>query len=135
VSPNLLIIRIIFQLVELGIAILDRISGPHFTFIDPRYHANTNAMIKRARSLVALFEKSGIDRSRVVISIPSTESGVQATRVLSVTDHFNVNLTLISDLSHATICAEAGAAYLTFNFVAVSATHFQLFLPKLINGF
>jgi transaldolase len=108
---------------------LDRISGPHFTFIDPRYHNNSKEIVKRARTLVALFEKEGIDRSKIVITISSTEAGVWATRILSTIDGIQVNLILVSDFVHATICAEAGAAYLTFNLSSVSAARLFLTMP------
>ena len=103
---------------------LDLTPGPYFAFVDPRYHLNSKQLIQRTRDLVGHFENNGIDRNRIVISIPSTEAGVRATWTLWNTDKINVNLTLVGGLAHATICAEAGAAYLSFDLASVSHTCF-----------
>ncbi|KDQ56585.1 hypothetical protein JAAARDRAFT_194578 [Jaapia argillacea MUCL 33604] len=99
-------------LVEVGSVILDRIPGPHVTFIDTRLHEDSIAMVKTAKSLIARFEKQGIHRSRVVITIPATEAGVAAAAQLAK-NSIQANLNLVSGLIHAAACAEAGATTIT----------------------
>lgn len=108
------------QQVELATAILDKVPGPHFVFIDPRWHISATNLVKHTRNLVRLFKKNNIHRSRIVFNIPSSEAGINATRTLSEVDRLNINLTLVCGLTHASICAEAGAAYITFNLNLVS---------------
>jgi hypothetical protein len=60
------------QLFGLGNAMLDRVEGPHLTFVDPRRHNNRPGMIHNARRLVSLFEGKGIDRSQIVVSVSRT---------------------------------------------------------------
>lgn len=105
---------------------MEQVPGPHFTFIDTRYHFNPNAIISRVANLVRIFEKVGLSRERIVVSVPSTEAGVHATRALSRVHDIRVNLTFVCDLTHAVICAEAGAAYITFNLDTVSLVSFQV---------
>lgn len=56
------------QLVELGAVILDRVPGPHFTFVDPRLN-NSQAIVQRTRQLMLRFERSGIPGERIVVSV------------------------------------------------------------------
>jgi len=102
------------QLVELGSVILDRAPGPHLTFIDPRLHNNSQEIVQKTRQLVSRFNDSGIHKDRIAVSIPATENGILAAKELEV-DGIHTNLILISSLTHATFCAEAGASALTFS--------------------
>ncbi|KAI0827323.1 aldolase [Trametes gibbosa] len=102
-----------FYLVELGVAILEQVEGPHYTFIDPRLHDNTGAMIKQALRLVRLFTKKGHRRERIIVTIPATEAGVQAAKTLEGEHRVQTNLTLVSGLEHAAVCAEAAATCVT----------------------
>ncbi|TFK32406.1 hypothetical protein BDQ12DRAFT_773456, partial [Crucibulum laeve] len=99
-------------LFELGYAISDRISGPHFTYVDPRRHRETIAMIENARRLSYLFQRGGFSKDDIMISIPATEEGIWATHHLRK-DEIKVNLYLVSGIMHAATCAEAGAAAIT----------------------
>ncbi|KAH9846073.1 aldolase [Lenzites betulinus] len=109
-----------FYLVELGVAMLDRVEGPHYTFVDPRLHDNTGAMIKHALRLVKLFAKKGYGRERIIVTIPATEAGVQAARVLESKYRVQTNLTLVSGLEHAAICVEANTTCVTLCYKEVS---------------
>ncbi|KAI0649865.1 aldolase [Trametes meyenii] len=102
-----------FYLVELGASMLDRVDGPHYTFVDPRLHDDPCAMVKHALRLVRLFAEKGYGRERIVVTIPATEAGVQAARTLENKHHVQTNLSLVSGLAHAAVCAEAGATCLT----------------------
>ncbi|EGO01262.1 hypothetical protein SERLA73DRAFT_105896 [Serpula lacrymans var. lacrymans S7.3] len=103
------------QLVELGTAMLDFVPGPMFTFIDPRLYDNTAAMVRQAKSLVGRFEKFGVPRDRVVITIPATEQGIHAARDLVNNSSIYVNLTLVSGIVHSSACVEAGATVMTMS--------------------
>ncbi|KAI0372355.1 aldolase [Pilatotrama ljubarskyi] len=109
-----------YYLVELGVSMLDRVDGPHYTFVDPRLHDSTTAMVKHALRLVRLFAEKGYGRSRIVVTIPATEAGVQAARTLEGKHHVQTNLTLVSGLVHAAICAEADATCITLCYKELS---------------
>lgn len=48
---------------------LDRVAGPHLTFVDPRSHDNAETMVRQARDIISKFEKNGIAKSKVIISV------------------------------------------------------------------
>ena len=61
---------------------------------------------KRARQLIEIYEKRGIDRKRVLIKIASTWEGINAAEQLQK-EGINCNLTLLFSLPQAVRCAEA----------------------------
>lgn len=73
----------------------------------------------KSRALVGCFEANGIAKDKVVVSIPATPYGIQATRLLTE-DGILVNLTMVAGMSHAAVCAEAGAIWITFHLSRVS---------------
>ncbi|KAI0357640.1 aldolase [Trametes cingulata] len=109
-----------YYLVELGASMLDRVNGPHYTFVDPRLHDSTTAMVKHALRLVRLFTEKGYGRDRIVVTIPATEAGVQAARTLEHKHHVQTNLSLVSGLAHAAACAEADATCITLCYKELS---------------
>ena len=62
--------------------------------------------IDKARQLIELYEKSGIDRERVLIKIASTWEGIKAAEQLEK-EGIKCNLTLLFSLPQAVRCAEA----------------------------
>lgn len=66
------------------------------------------------------FQKNGVAKDKIVVSVPATKNGVHATRFLSKEDGILVNLTMVAGMLHAAVCAEAGAAWVTFNLDGVS---------------
>lgn len=50
---------------------MDRVPGPHMTFIDPRL-TRPSDIIKSAKDLVDRFEQSGVKRTMVVVSVSIT---------------------------------------------------------------
>ena len=66
------------------------------------------------------FQENGVTKDKVVVSIPATEEAVCATRLLAKEDKMLVNLTAVAGMSHAAVCAEAGAAWITFDLDRVS---------------
>ncbi|KAH9947872.1 hypothetical protein B0H21DRAFT_806731 [Amylocystis lapponica] len=117
--------HVISGLVELGAALMDRVSGPHFTFVDPNLHDRA-AMVAQALRLVELFRSKHIRRRHIVVSIPATEKGIRAARQLETEYSIRTNLVLVSSFAHAVVCAEAGASSLTFSYNHVSRAHLML---------
>ncbi|RPD61580.1 aldolase [Lentinus tigrinus ALCF2SS1-6] len=107
-------------LVALGVELMEDVAGPHFTFVDPRNHDDARAMVKQALRLMRLFAKHGYRRDRIIISIPATEAGVEAARKLERTYFIRTNLLYVSGLTHAAICAEAGASFVMYSYAALS---------------
>lgn len=56
--------------------------------------------------------------------IPATEAGVEAAKMLERKHFIRTNLLYVSGLTHAAICAEAGASFVMYSYAAVS-TSFQ----------
>jgi transaldolase len=78
------------------------------------------AIVQRARELVRRFEEKGVAKDNVVISIPANEDGVHAARTLTKEYGILVDLVLVTSASHAAVCAETGAAWITFHVDRVS---------------
>ncbi|KAJ7639760.1 hypothetical protein DFH06DRAFT_979823 [Mycena polygramma] len=97
-----------FQVVELGVAILDRNGGPQFTFVDTRKSGDAAALIRSAKRLVNLFRMHGVNQNKILIGIPATEAGVAAAKELQASG-IHTNLILCSSILHAAVCAQAGA--------------------------
>jgi len=93
-------------LVAFGREILALIAGRVSTEVDARLAFDTAATIVRAQRLIALYEKTGIARERVLIKIAATWEGIQAARALEA-HGIRCNLTLLFSLEQALACAQA----------------------------
>lgn len=93
-------------LVAFGREILDIVPGRVSTEVDARLSFDTQASIERARQLIAMYERAGVDRARVLIKLASTWEGIQAARVLQA-EGIRCNMTLLFSLSQAVACAQA----------------------------
>ena len=93
--------------------------------------APSDVIARRARRLVQSFQDNGVAKEKVVVSIPATEQGVHATRMLAKEDGILVNLAMVAGVSHAAVCAEAGAAWITFHLDRVSLHLRSCDLPSL----
>jgi transaldolase len=94
-------------LVRFGVEILKIVPGRVSTEVDARLSFDTAASIARARRLIALYERAGIARERVLIKLASTWEGIAAARAL---EHEGIacNLTLLFAFCQAVACGEAG---------------------------
>ncbi|EGG17868.1 transaldolase [Cavenderia fasciculata] len=92
--------------VNFGIEILKIVPGRVSTEVDARLSFDTDANIKKARELIALYEAAGIKRDRVLIKLASTWEGIQAAKVLEE-EGIHCNMTLLFSLIQAAACAEA----------------------------
>ncbi|KAG0078469.1 hypothetical protein BGZ92_001447 [Podila epicladia] len=93
-------------LVAFGQEILSIIPGRVSTEIDARLSFDTAATIAKAHTLIALYEKLGIARERVLIKIASTWEGIRAADLLE-RDGIRCNMTLLFSLPQAMVCAAA----------------------------
>jgi len=101
--------------VAIGNEILKYIPGRVSTEVDARLSFDTDATIQKALQLIALYEKKGISKDRVLIKIASTWEGIQAAKFLEAKG-IQCNLTLLFSFTQAKAAAEAGA-YLISPFV------------------
>ena len=90
-----------------GVEILKIVPKRVSTEVDAKLSFNTAATIAKARSLISLYEKAGIDRERILIKIASTWEGICAAEQLKA-DGISCNLTLLFSFAQAVACAEAG---------------------------
>ncbi|ACE85908.1 transaldolase [Cellvibrio japonicus] len=93
--------------VGIGLEILKLVPGRISTEVDARLSFDTNASIAKARHLISLYEKGGVDKSRVLIKLASTWEGIRAAEILEK-EGINCNLTLLFGFNQAAACADAG---------------------------
>jgi transaldolase len=94
-------------LVNFGLEILKIVPGRVSTEVDARLSFDTESTITKARHIIGLYEKAGVDRKRVLIKIASTWEGIKAAEVLQK-EGIDCNLTLLFSLAQAVACAEGG---------------------------
>jgi transaldolase len=102
-------VRIIRQLLVLfGIEILKIVPGRVSTETDADLSFDTEGLLRNARELIALYQRHGISRERILIKIASTWEGIRAAEVLQK-ESINCNMTLLFSLAQAVACADANA--------------------------
>jgi transaldolase len=94
-------------LVVFGLEILKIVPGRVSSEVDARLSFDTAATVAKAREIIALYEKAGIGKDRVLIKIASTWEGIKAAEQLEK-DGIHCNLTLLFSFAQAVACAEAG---------------------------
>lgn len=94
-------------LINFGKEILNIVPGRVSTEVDARLSFDEVGTIEKARQLIGMYEKEGIDRERVLIKIASTWEGIGAAAKLQK-EGINCNLTLMFCLAQAVACAEGG---------------------------
>ncbi|KAF8873171.1 hypothetical protein CPB84DRAFT_1690916 [Gymnopilus junonius] len=100
-------------LVEVGVQILSIIPGRVSLSVDPRLGSSYSSLVTRSRALVKLVDELQIHRSRVLIKIPATPSGIHAAHTLETEDGIHTNLTLVFSLVQALACAQAGVSVIS----------------------
>lgn len=93
-------------LVLFGLEILKIVPGRVSTEVDARLSFDREGTIAKAREIIALYEKAGISRDRILIKIASTWEGIKAAEQLQK-EKINCNLTLLFSFPQAVACAEA----------------------------
>ncbi len=98
--------------VNFGREILGHIAGRVSTEADARLSFDTEGTIAKARRLIALYERSGVRRERVLIKIASTWEGIRAAERLE-REGIRCNMTLLFSFAQAVACAEAGVTLIS----------------------
>lgn len=98
--------------VAIGTEIVKIVPGRVSTEVDARLSFDTQATIEKARHLIQLYQRAGVDRSRILIKIASTWEGIRAAEILEK-EGINCNLTLLFNFAQAVACAEAGATLIS----------------------
>lgn len=94
-------------LVVFGLEILKIVPGRVSSEVDARLSFDRDGTLTKAREIVALYEKAGIGRDRILIKIASTWEGIKAAEVLEK-EGIHCNLTLLFSFAQAVACAESG---------------------------
>jgi transaldolase len=94
--------------VNFGAELTKIVPGRVSTEVDADLSFDTDAMIAKARSLIADYESRGVGRERILIKLAATWEGAQAAAVLQ-REKIDCNLTLIFSLAQAIACANAKA--------------------------
>lgn len=93
--------------VSIGALILKSVPGRISTEVDARLSFDTNASIRKARELIALYAEQGVGKERVLIKLAATWQGIRAAEVLEK-EGIHCNLTLLFSFAQARACADAG---------------------------
>jgi transaldolase len=93
--------------VNFGAEISKIVPGYVSTEVDARLSFDTEATIVKAKTLVALYQEVGVEKSRILIKIAATWEGIQAAAELEK-EGIACNLTLIFHIAQAIACAEKG---------------------------
>lgn len=93
--------------VAMGSEIAAHIPGRISTEVSARLSFDTQASIRKAHELIALYQQRGIERDRVLIKLASTWEGIRAAEVLEK-EGIQCNLTLLFSDAQAQACFDAG---------------------------
>jgi transaldolase len=98
--------------VAFGRKILEIIPGRVSTEVDARLSYDTEASIAEAHAIMALYDKAGISRDRILIKLASTWEGIKASEVLEK-EGIHCNMTLLFGIHQAVASAEANATLIS----------------------
>ena len=107
--------------VAFGLKILDIIPGRVSTEVDARLSYDIDKSIAEARAIIALYDKAGISRDRVLVKLASTWEGIRAAEILEK-EGIHCNMTLLFGLHQAIASAEAQV----HSHLALRRTHSRL---------
>lgn len=98
--------------VNVGTEILKHIPGRVSTEVDARLSFDVEGSIKKAQSLIALYQEMGVDRERILIKLASTWEGAIAANELEKMD-IHCNMTLLFSMPQAVHAAKAHATLIS----------------------
>jgi len=98
--------------VNFGHEITKVVPGVVSTEVDARLSFDTEASIKKARALIALYKELGVDKDRILIKVAATWEGIKAAEQLEK-EGIHCNLTLLFTMAQAIACAEAGVTLIS----------------------
>jgi len=94
--------------VNLGKELVSLVPGRVSTEVDIRLSYDTEGSVRRARSIIAMYEEMGVGRERILIKLAGTWEGIQAARILEK-EGIQCNITLVFSFLQAAAAAQAGA--------------------------
>ncbi|MFN8674480.1 MAG: transaldolase [Candidatus Sericytochromatia bacterium] len=94
-------------IVNFGSEILKIVPRFVSTEVDARLSFDTEASVKKAKEIIALYEEAGISKDRILIKLASTWEGIKAGQLLEK-EGIHCNMTLLFGFGQAVACAEAG---------------------------
>jgi transaldolase len=95
-----------------GLEILKKVPGRVSTEVNADLSFDKVKTIEKARKLISIYEKFGVDKGRILIKIASTWEGIRAAEVLEQ-EGTHTNLTLLFSKIQAVACAEAGVTLIS----------------------
>lgn len=98
--------------VNFGLEILKLVPGRVSTEVDARLSFDIEGSIKKAHTLIKLYEDAGIKRDRILIKLASTWEGTVAAAQLEK-EGIHCNMTLLFSMAQAIACAEAKATLIS----------------------
>jgi transaldolase len=98
--------------VAFGLKILEIIPGRVSTEVDARLSYDIDKSIAEARAIIALYDKAGISRDRILVKLASTWEGIKAAEILEK-EGIHCNMTLLFGLHQAVASAEAQATLIS----------------------
>jgi transaldolase len=98
--------------VNFGCEILKHIPGRVSTEVDARLSFDAAKSVEKAERFIALYEKAGVKRGRVLIKLAATWEGIQAARELE-RKGIHCNMTLLFSFAQAVACADAGVTLIS----------------------
>jgi transaldolase len=98
--------------IDFGYEILKTVPGRVSTEVDAGLSFDTEGTLAKARKLIGMYKKAGIERDRVLIKIASTWEGIRAAEQLE-REGIHCNLTLLFSFAQAVACAEAGVTLIS----------------------
>ncbi len=101
-----------WMFVLFGREILKHVAGRVSTEVDARLSFHAEQSMQRARRLIALYEKAGVRRERVLIKLAATWEGIRAASRLE-REGIHCNLTLLFSFAQAAACADAGVTLIS----------------------
>ncbi|XP_050390712.1 transaldolase isoform X2 [Patella vulgata] len=99
--------------INFGMEILKIIPGRVSTEVDARLSFDKNAMVDKAKQLIALYKANGISKDRILIKLSSTWEGIQAAKILEAEYGIHVNMTLIFNFYQAIACGDVKATLIS----------------------
>jgi transaldolase len=98
--------------VAFGLKILGIIPGRVSTEVDARLSYDIDKSLAEARAIIALYDKAGISRERILVKLASTWEGIKAAEILEK-EGIHCNMTLLFGIHQAVAAAEARATLIS----------------------
>ena len=98
--------------VQFGREILKHVAGRVSSEVDARLSFDEEGSIAKARRFIALYEKHGVSRERILIKLSTTWEGIRAAEKLEK-EGIHCNMTLLFSFAQAVACADAGVTLIS----------------------